>query len=261
MWERAWTYEPLFGRMPITFLVAPETWRPLKVALIKDWVSWGNHLKRRSNLATIMGLIRVIRDTFLDFGRNTSIAGLNNAAKAKSIIRSLIWLSLFTVGLYYTLMGIISVINDYHNYPVVTKTQLQQEKLVNFPAISICNHNRSAKYWLRSIFDSHHVQETLGILFSRKPPFRVHCTNLLTQYYDKKEAIDNGTTNDQELNATVFILDALFDKTGCRVQVCDQVIDSLSFNRSQEGNFSKSDWSLVKLAQITWVLVTSLKLE
>eukprot|EP00094_Tigriopus_californicus_P004881 TCALIF_04699-PA protein Name:"Similar to SCNN1A Amiloride-sensitive sodium channel subunit alpha (Cavia porcellus)" AED:0.34 eAED:0.34 QI:34/0.25/0.2/0.4/1/1/5/0/314 len=166
-----------------------------------------------------MGLLRVIRETFLDFGRNTSIAGLNNAMKAKSIIRSLIWLTLFSVGLYFTLVGIISVVKDYNQYPVVTKTELQQEKLVNFPAISICNHNR------------------------------VHCNNLLTQYYTLKEVLENGTTT-SGLNQTILILSELFDKTGCRAQVCDQIIEPLAVNRSATVNYSSTDWNLVRLAQI-----------
>ncbi|TRY68750.1 hypothetical protein TCAL_04699 [Tigriopus californicus] len=191
-----------------------------KVTAIGDRESWGNHPIGQTFLLTaIMGLLRVIRETFLDFGRNTSIAGLNNAMKAKSIIRSLIWLTLFSVGLYFTLVGIISVVKDYNQYPVVTKTELQQEKLVNFPAISICNHNR------------------------------VHCNNLLTQYYTLKEVLENGTTT-SGLNQTILILSELFDKTGCRAQVCDQIIEPLAVNRSATVNYSSTDWNLVRLAQI-----------
>ena len=88
-----------------------------------------------------MGLFSVVWRTLVDFGKECSIAGLNNAAKAKSVLRSIVWLIIFIVGLGATLRGLILVVKEYYTYPVLTNTVLTQAKSVEFPAITVCNLN------------------------------------------------------------------------------------------------------------------------
>ena len=51
-------------------------------------------------------------------------AGLSNAAKARSRARSLFWLVIFTGFGALTLQALISVIQDYFEYPYVTVTDI-----------------------------------------------------------------------------------------------------------------------------------------
>ena len=88
-----------------------------------------------------MGLGGVIWRTLVNFGQESSISGLNNAAKAKSLIRSLVWLALFLVLASLTMRNFILIWMDFNTHPIVTSTELTQEKSVEFPAITVCNLN------------------------------------------------------------------------------------------------------------------------
>ena len=50
------------------------------------------------------------KDDFLRFGEETSISGINNAAKAKTKGRSLIWAAIFLFLGYWTGYGIYEVV-------------------------------------------------------------------------------------------------------------------------------------------------------
>ncbi len=89
-----------------------------------------------------MGLVSTVGGILLTFGRECSISGINNAARAKSAIRAVYWLAIFTIFMVLTVRQLISVITDFYNYPVVTNIDLDHKSSVMFPAISICNLNR-----------------------------------------------------------------------------------------------------------------------
>lgn len=89
-----------------------------------------------------MGLLRVIWGVLTNFGQECSIAGLNNAAKARSKLRSLCWIIIFLALMYFTLIGLIGVVVDYNKHPVITTTDLNNRAAVPFPAVTVCNQNR-----------------------------------------------------------------------------------------------------------------------
>jgi succinate dehydrogenase/fumarate reductase cytochrome b subunit len=88
----------------------------------------------------------IVWDICLSFGRETSIAGLNNASKAKSQIRSWLWICVFVAFLYQSLNGLVVVIDDYYQYPALTSINLTHKAQVPFPAVTVCNLNRSAGF-------------------------------------------------------------------------------------------------------------------
>ena len=77
-----------------------------------------------------------------NWAKETNIAGLNNAAKAASKLRFLYWITIFTFFSFLTVYSLVSVISDYFQYPIVTGINLSHESQVDFPAVTICNHNR-----------------------------------------------------------------------------------------------------------------------
>ena len=54
----------------------------------------------------------------------------------------LVTFQVFVVGISLTGFGVISTVNDYLSYPVMTKVSVREEDNVDFPAVTICNLNR-----------------------------------------------------------------------------------------------------------------------
>ena len=86
--------------------------------------------------------LKVLGKTLFEFGAETSISGINNSAKGKSKVRSTIWLLLFSLLAYLTVVGIYDIVVEYFQYPVITNTDLTYKPEVDFPAVTICNLNR-----------------------------------------------------------------------------------------------------------------------
>ena len=89
-----------------------------------------------------MGILKVFGDTLLNFGGQTSIAGLSHSAHRPSYFKKAYWLVIFGVGCYFTISSFVGTIKDYREYNVVTSTDLTHMPSIVFPAVSICNHNK-----------------------------------------------------------------------------------------------------------------------
>ena len=89
-----------------------------------------------------MGFGKVVGATLLEFGKQTSIAGIGNTIARKSYAKKIYWGVLFVVMLVATLQGLITTILSYYKYEVTTSTDLDHVPSVIFPAISICNLNK-----------------------------------------------------------------------------------------------------------------------
>ena len=89
-----------------------------------------------------MSLLRIIWETSVNWCHSTSIAGLAKGVQSKSYYKKAYWFSLFCIGAYFTLNSLILTINDYFEYDVSTSTDLEFQRSVVFPAVSICNLNR-----------------------------------------------------------------------------------------------------------------------
>ena len=86
--------------------------------------------------------MEVLLRTLRKFSENTSISGINNAAKSRSKLRSLLWLAVFTVLAYFTVVDVRDIVVDYFEYPVITHTDISYKSKVDFPAVTVCNLNR-----------------------------------------------------------------------------------------------------------------------
>ena len=67
-----------------------------------------------------------------DFGQNTSILGVSNAAKAKSKTRATIWMIIFLAFGYGTIRGIYQTVKLYLDYPVITQTEITFKPQVQY---------------------------------------------------------------------------------------------------------------------------------
>ena len=91
------------------------------------------------------------KQIFTTWAQESSIAGLNNAAKAKSKMRMLIWAVIFAFFSLMTVSNLASFVSDFRSFPVTTSINLTHRSQVEFPAVTICNLNRSAKIAFPSI--------------------------------------------------------------------------------------------------------------
>ena len=79
-----------------------------------------------------------ILNTFLDFSGETSIAGINNAGKKKSWLRSAVWLAIFLVFIWLTGQNVSKIAGDYYKYPVLTTTDMLDQANILLPAVTVC---------------------------------------------------------------------------------------------------------------------------
>ena len=74
----------------------------------------GKHTQLSSNCTIV----------FYQTNKKSFIAGLGNAAKAKTKTRAVAWLVIFSVCSAFTIEGIYTTINDILGYPYITKTDI-----------------------------------------------------------------------------------------------------------------------------------------
>ncbi len=150
--------------------------------------------------------------TLVSFGKESSIAGFNNACKAGSKLRSIYWLAVFAVGIGLTAKGMYDVISDYYTYPYTTSTDITHNTSILFPAVSICPLNR------------------------------VHCGNLYAEQIRLKEAIFAGDVdNVTESNNTLNVLFWVGGSSGCNDIVAAKIMDELDGDRDPDTNYTQSD--------------------
>ena len=93
--------------------------------------------------ASKMGVCGVIFETLVSFCEHTTIGGLCNAGLAPSRARKIIWMVIFIVLMIFTVQAIWGVVDTYLAYDVITSTDLSYSSMLSFPAITVCNQNKS----------------------------------------------------------------------------------------------------------------------
>ena len=89
-----------------------------------------------------MVLLEKLKKTFVQFCSKTSIAGISNAYQSKSLIKKVYWSTLFLVFVGLTVQGVYENIAAYYDHAVVTSTDLVSKNSIEYPAVTICNHNK-----------------------------------------------------------------------------------------------------------------------
>ena len=96
-----------------------------------------------------MGLGKVLRETLLEFGQQTSIAGIGLVISKKSYAKKVYWSILFVLMLVLTLQGLIETILNFYEREVTTSIDLDYVPSVIFPAVSICNLNKYENFEMK----------------------------------------------------------------------------------------------------------------
>ena len=99
-----------------------------------------------------MGFGKVVRETLLEFGQQTSIAGIGLVISKKSYAKKVYWSILFVLMLVLTLQGLIETILNFYEREVTTSIDLDYVPSVIFPAVSICNLNKYENFYLKVSF-------------------------------------------------------------------------------------------------------------
>ena len=89
-----------------------------------------------------MGIDNNLLTTLVNFSEETSIAGINNAGKKKSGLRSLTWLVIFLVFICLTGSNVYKIVSDYYTYPIVTTTDMVDQTSISLPSVTVCSLNR-----------------------------------------------------------------------------------------------------------------------
>ena len=108
------------------------------VVLLKNLTGqWSTYLKMGKTAKR-----HSLKHIFTKWAQESCIAGLNNAAKAKSKMRALMWAIIFVFFSIMTINNLVTVISDFRTFPVTTNINLTHKAQVDFPAVTICNLNR-----------------------------------------------------------------------------------------------------------------------
>ena len=99
-----------------------------------------------------MGFSKVLRETLLEFGQQTSIAGIGLVISKKSYAKKVYWSILFVLMLVLTLQGLIETILNFYEREVTTSIDLDYVPSVIFPAVSICNLNKYEDFYLKIFY-------------------------------------------------------------------------------------------------------------
>ena len=80
---------------------------------------------------SIVGILRVVGQTWDNFVQHTSIAGLANSGnKQNSPFRRLFWLTAFAIMFYISLSQIVVIVEDFFTYPVTTKVTVVRRDIL-----------------------------------------------------------------------------------------------------------------------------------
>ena len=81
------------------------------------------------------------RSIIHQFARNANIEGINNAGRAPTNTRLMVWLTIFVFLVALTINDVVQLVQDYLSHPVDVATTLEHENTVDFPSVTVCNRN------------------------------------------------------------------------------------------------------------------------
>ena len=90
-----------------------------------------------------MNLRLKLKNKSLELLSTTSIHGPSKILSAKNLFHKLFWLILVLGSCVYCSCVMVNYVLEYFEYPVVTNTDIVIDNQLEFPAITICWHNKS----------------------------------------------------------------------------------------------------------------------
>ena len=90
-----------------------------------------------------MNLRLKLKNKSLELLATTSIHGPSKILSAKNLLHKLFWLILVLGSCVYCSYVMVNYVLEYLDYPVVTNTDIVIDNQPEFPAITICGHNKA----------------------------------------------------------------------------------------------------------------------
>ena len=72
----------------------------------------------------------------------TSLAGISQSRASDCKLHKWVWITFFIVGFTFTAFQVISSLLTYKQYNTETSITLTNKVRLDFPSVTICNHNR-----------------------------------------------------------------------------------------------------------------------
>ncbi|XP_023226921.1 amiloride-sensitive sodium channel subunit alpha-like [Centruroides sculpturatus] len=145
---------------------------------------------------------------FEKFLGSSSVIGLSQITKSRSIVRKLLWLAVLVTGLTFCAIESHKFMREFYKYPVVVNLEIENKGALEFPAVTVCNLNsvRKSEYQKRfvktitieSAFDSPFLPSAARGFFI---PFRK-----FTSQCDAVEQKSRNENNQNDFYNTYFSL-------------------------------------------------------
>ena len=124
------------------------------------------------------------------------------------------WALIFVFFAFMSVSNLASFVADFQSHPVTTSINVTKRSQVEFPAVTICNLNRS------------NADFKLYYFYSSSPSIplsRIHCLNTMKVYFNLREKMNLPPGNEREFNRTrrnkQAVEKVFYDYTGCNSQV------------------------------------------
>jgi hypothetical protein len=109
------------------------------------------------------------RSIVIDYLLATSTHGLRSVGRAYSIRNRVFWIIIFTVASGLMLYFVVSAVLQYFAYSTQTSIEVQLDRKMPFPAVTVCNANpyrydtvneSLVNYFINYIHQIHHLLKT-----------------------------------------------------------------------------------------------------
>ena len=159
-----------------------------------------------------------IKKLLIDFIISSTIHGLPNIFKSKTLFLKIMWTFFILVSLSYCSFSIIKSINSYYSWEYVTNIDVIQEVPTEFPAITICNLN---------IYESEFAQQLLKQIFSNlgnisnDSYYHSVTTKYSFQFISMGDNFNDENRRNLSLPLKDFLIDCNFGLSKCSAEEFD----------------------------------------
>ncbi len=185
--------------------------------------------------------------------RESTIHGIPQMLKSKSLVLKLLWLILVVVSVSYGSLVIYQQISFFFSYFVVSLTRVNYVKSIDMPVITICNLNPFATKYSREFITQMDLQ-------NKSQPFGNSNSSSVFEYLNTKyfvaskvwSSLDGSTRKRFGLSLNQSLISCVFNWADCALeQDFEEFYDPLygncfryNFDRSKTVSFSGSMYGL-----------------
>ena len=103
------------------------------------------------------GISKILKGTIVDYLSSSTIHGFSRIVGSTNIIQRLIWIILAFAASGYSFYIIRNYFVEYFDYPTVTKIEIRNEPMPDFPVVRICNFNFNDIILINLSYNNSHI--------------------------------------------------------------------------------------------------------